>query len=567
MGLGVLEPKDRTKEVPGTVQLEGEDEATLQATANLKHGTGRHKDVVLAPQPSNSPNDPLNWPHSKKLYVSYLLSFGAALASGISQFLNPAATSMALSIGTSVTNMTRSASLVVLFLGIGAILSAPLARIYGKRPVIFISTVLSIISYSLILARPKNTNYIYAGRAFFGFFSAPVEYLVSSSVGDIFFVHQRGFHLALWHVSLSAGNSIGQVIGAQIVAHQNYIWAYRYAVIVTSVYALAFFFLVPESAYNRSKKLEIDINDYSTTDDDQASSANNSDEKKQAPAPLSTVTGKEDEAANSDGGEAGLPASNELPETYLQSLRLFRGRFSNESYIRSIFSPFATLLLPGVAWAAYCYACTVAFSIATSLSLSSIFGAAPYNFSTGAIGLTVLSPFVGDILGNLVPGPITDWLAVKLSRRNNGVYEPEFRIILCIPAFLANLAGYWGFGLAIHNKIHWFAPVFFFGLSAFGGQVLSLVSNAYLLDCHRQYARDGYAVVTLAKGVLTFAAGFFIHDWLVRSGPVQVFFLIGMINSVGAIWGLFLYFYGKRLRLKVHESKFVNNALRWAGNK
>lgn len=75
-----------------------------------------------------------DWSHSKKLYVSYLLSFGAALASGISQFLNPAATSMAKTIGASVTDMTRSASLVVLCLGIGAILSAPLARIYGKRP-------------------------------------------------------------------------------------------------------------------------------------------------------------------------------------------------------------------------------------------------------------------------------------------------------------------------------------------------------------------------------------------------------------------------------------------------
>ncbi|CAK7237972.1 hypothetical protein SBRCBS47491_010228 [Sporothrix bragantina] len=560
MGLGVLEPKDRSKDVPGTVQLEGEDDVTIQATANLKHGTGRHKDVVLAPQPSDSPNDPLNWSRSKKLYVSYLLSFGAALASGISQFLNPAATSMAKTIGTSVTNMTRSASITTLCLGIGAILSAPIARIYGKRPVLVVSTILSIISYSLILAHPKNMNYIYAGRAFFGLFSAPIEYLVSSSVGDVFFVHQRGFHLAIWHVSLSAGNSIGQVIGAQIVAHQSYVWAYRYAVIITSVYAVVLFFVVPETAYNRSKRLEIDINDDSSTDEESR--------EKQTAVPSSAVVGKQEEAASSDTGEeGGVPASTEQPETYVQSLRLYRGRFSHESYIRSIFSPFATLLLPGVAWASYCYACTVAFSIATSLSLSSIFGATPYNFSTGAIGLTVLSPFVGDIIGNLVPGPITDWLAVKLSRRNNGVYEPEFRIILCIPAFLANLAGYWGFGLAIHNKIHWFAPVFFFGLSAFGGQVLSLVSNAYLLDCHRQYSRDGYAVVSFFKGVLTFAAGFFIHDWLVKSGPVQVFFLIGMINAVGGVWGFFLYFYGKRLRLAVHESTFVNNTLRWAGNK
>jgi len=28
----------------------------------LKRGTGRYKDIILVPQPSDSPNDPLNWP-------------------------------------------------------------------------------------------------------------------------------------------------------------------------------------------------------------------------------------------------------------------------------------------------------------------------------------------------------------------------------------------------------------------------------------------------------------------------------------------------------------------------
>ena len=28
----------------------------------LKYGTGRYSDIILIPQPSDSPNDPLNWP-------------------------------------------------------------------------------------------------------------------------------------------------------------------------------------------------------------------------------------------------------------------------------------------------------------------------------------------------------------------------------------------------------------------------------------------------------------------------------------------------------------------------
>lgn len=308
-----------------------------------------------------------------------------------------------------------------------------------------------------------------------------------------------------------------------------------------AIYTLVLFFFVPETAYKRPSKFDTDIHE--TLADEIDDTKPGFKQETRGEAPSST----EGSNVGGDVAEEGGLSAEEQPETYIQSLKLYRGRFSNESYFRSILSPFATLLLPGVAWAAYSYAVTVAFSIAISVSLSSIFTAAPYNFSTSAVGLAVLSPFVGDILGNLIPGPVADWIVVALSRRNNGVYEPEFRNLLCIPALIAGLAGYWGFGLAIYQRIHWFAPVFFFGLSAFAGQVLSLISNAYLLDCHRKYAQDGYAVVTLCKGVLTFVVGYFVNQWLAKSGPVTVFFIIGMIHGIGCIWGLALYVYGKRV--------------------
>jgi MFS family permease len=226
-----------------------------------------------------------------------------------------------------------------------------------------------------------------------------------------------------------------------------------------------------------------------------------------------------------------------------------------------VLSPLAVILLPGVAWAAYCYATAVALSIAISVSLSSIFSAAPYHFKTSQIGLTVLSAAVGDLIGNLVPGPISDWIVLSMSRRNKGVYEPEFRILLVIPAFFIGLAGYWGFGLSIYYRTHWFGPVFCFGLSALAGQVVSLISNTYLLDCHRKFAQDAYAVVTLFKGVLTFAAAFFISNWLQKSGIVQVFFLIGMIHGIACVWGLVLYVYGKRVSFAVTYIRHRMNSL------
>lgn len=68
MGLGVLEVRGTLPghHVPGTVLLESgnmDEAAKLQLeAAGLKKATGKNSEVILVPQPSSDPNDPLNWP-------------------------------------------------------------------------------------------------------------------------------------------------------------------------------------------------------------------------------------------------------------------------------------------------------------------------------------------------------------------------------------------------------------------------------------------------------------------------------------------------------------------------
>lgn len=68
MGLGILEPRIVVSgyRVPGTVLLDSDamtsEEAIRLEAAGLKKGSGKNAEVVLVPQPSSDPNDPLNWP-------------------------------------------------------------------------------------------------------------------------------------------------------------------------------------------------------------------------------------------------------------------------------------------------------------------------------------------------------------------------------------------------------------------------------------------------------------------------------------------------------------------------
>lgn len=99
----------------------------------------------------------------------------------------------------------------------------------NANPVFLLLNLIAVIGYIIFAAKSKSLAAIFVGRAFYGFGLSGLSYIVTSSVGDLFFVHQRGFHLALWHWGLSGGNQIGQVIASQIVQKQSYVWAVRYA--------------------------------------------------------------------------------------------------------------------------------------------------------------------------------------------------------------------------------------------------------------------------------------------------------------------------------------------------
>ena len=58
-------------------------------------------------------------------------------------------------------------------------------------------------------------------------------------------------------------------------------------------------------------------------------------------------------------------------------------------------------------------------------------------------GLTSLGGLVGIVLATCISGPLTDWGTVWLARRNQGVYEPEFRIFF-VATMLFGVFGYAG---------------------------------------------------------------------------------------------------------------------------
>lgn len=84
MGLGIIEDK-KLEHVPGTSPLNDSgldlEETTSADKTSLKHdASGR---IVLVPQPSDSPNDPYNWPRWRKELFMLSILYGCGCVGGM----------------------------------------------------------------------------------------------------------------------------------------------------------------------------------------------------------------------------------------------------------------------------------------------------------------------------------------------------------------------------------------------------------------------------------------------------------------------------------------------------
>ena len=83
-----------------------DEAAQTNIALGLKHGTGKNAHIVLAPQPSEDPNDPLNWSAAKRVTVLLILCLGAMLnAATNGPLLNSSLVVIATQLNVSITDV------------------------------------------------------------------------------------------------------------------------------------------------------------------------------------------------------------------------------------------------------------------------------------------------------------------------------------------------------------------------------------------------------------------------------------------------------------------------------
>ena len=147
------------------------------------------------------------------------------------------------------------------------------------------------------------------------------------------------------------------------------------------------------------------------------------------------------------------PVADHSPKRQSYWRRMFCFQSTGDSLgavFRHTYQPFiVTFTFPGVAFVALVYGSALTW-LAVVLNVQAIyFIQPPYNFSSAGVGLMNIPTLIGCILGSIFGGPFSDFEIRRLAKRNGGIYEPEMRLYLAIPALLIMPAGYFMFGLTL----------------------------------------------------------------------------------------------------------------------
>jgi hypothetical protein len=244
--------------------------------------------------------------------------------------------------------------------------------------------------------------------------------------------------------------------------------------------------------------------------------------------------------------------------TFTEQLRPFHGRLNEDKWLKVAIRPFILLSYPAVAFSSLIYACSVGWLIVISESVAVIYRGNYYKFNALQAGLIYIGPFVGGVLGTAVAGKFSDVVVKAMARRNHGLYEPEFRLVMMIPVAISTGIGLIGFGWSAQDHDAWIVPTVFFSVVSFGCALGSTTSITFVVDSYRQYAGEALVSLNFSKNVfhgLVFSL-FFTH-WLEADGSRMVYVWVAVIQLVATLFAIPMYIYGKRMRMWTVRANFM----------
>jgi hypothetical protein len=395
--------------------------------------------------------------------ILFLLSLLAVIASTLSPLLAADTVSLALHYKRTFNDLALLTGYHLLGVAIGGFLFVPSSRVWGKRHAFLTGTVIIVFSCAWGGAAGGSYKSMLWARLFQGIGLAPFEALLNATVGDLYLVHERGKRMALTNFAVFGGAFMTPVVVGKMASTIGWQWSFWLVAIFAAAFIPILVFFVPETAYRR-----IDHLNTATAPSLQGLSGQQSPAIELANRNSGSTTQADFEKADlsSTAPPADPPVTAQRSRSYWQQLSPFNGRKTDESYWKLLLRPLPLFGHPGILWACLIQGTLIGWTVFLGIVLAAIMLGPPLFFNEVKTGYMYTGAFVGAVVGFLLSGALSDSTANWMTRRNRGVYEPEFRLVLVLPQLVLGCAGLYGFGFTSANtyKYGWFWPDFFFAL-------------------------------------------------------------------------------------------------------
>ena len=400
--------------------------------------------LPLAPQPSDHPDDPLNWPYWQRVYIALLVATLGCISQLGSALINPAFTQMAKDLDVTVEQASYCTTVFILFGGVAPVAVVPFANVYGRRILYIIFIIIGAAGQFVSAAAPTYGGVI-TGRVINGIGASIPLGIGAATICDIFTQGERGLFMGIYTVMVTNGPHIAPIAGGYIAQRLGWRWSFWIPGIMQSGMWVVLLLTFPETLFSR------------------------------------------------------VDASN-LRRRSFRSKLLFHGKVLDRKIRLRDFAlslrmtKYAAVTLPAL-W--YCTANTYGsalFAVTGSHLAKKVWG-----FDLEQTGLLMGIPLtVGCLMGEMSAGWVSDVMINAYARRHNGQRKAEVRLYL-LPFCPLLAIGTATFGFCVQHKRPWIDAAVCMAISGLGTQVGTTMVYTYATDAYKPQSGEIGAVINLIK--------------------------------------------------------------------
>ncbi|MCJ1478148.1 hypothetical protein MMC13_006824 [Lambiella insularis] len=488
-------------------RLFGDDEKTLQSMDKdeEKHGgtpfsREEKKDANLVTwNGPDDPENPMNWPLSKKVNATATYSFLTFVITFASSVFSTATEVTADEFDVSAEVMVLGTSLFVLGFAIGPLIWGPFSELYGRTIPLFTGyMIMGILQIPVAVA--TNVETIMITRFLGGVFGCAPLAIAGGALADFWGPVDRGIAIAMFSAATFIGPVAGPIMGGFITeSYLGWRWTAWITLIMVAFFSAIGILMIPESfapvlLQRRAKKIRFETRNWA-------------------------IHAKADE--------------NQVDFRQILTKYLFR------PFIMLVLEPILVLI---TIYVALVYGILYLFFEAYPISFQGQRG-----WSPGVGALPFLGITLGVVLGAIVIVVVTKTrFARKL--KEHGKVIPEERLVPMIFGGAILPAGLFWFAWTSSPEISW-VPQVLAGIPIGAGIMIIFMQGLnYIIDVYLMYANSALAANTLIRALSGAGFPLFATAMFDKLGVSWATSLLGFLTVAMSPVPILFFLYGKRIR-------------------